>query len=224
MHLLMAQIYAQFSGTSWLQAGNDPLANRGKGNVWLRPRMQRQVYADPVSMWPEDWSWQIIEDQVYLDKIRKDNPDHADQIRHATSKSQNLAGSAAGSLEMPPGPMSVTVRGLPSGDSAYSTDGLMTRRTFYGLDATLRKPTDQEIYEFKKHDLPPPKMLPMYPNGRMIVDVEGTILVDGDPWLPLPDLWPAYPVWSVPPSDTVWLPSPTKYTKWVQYAAERQMT
>jgi hypothetical protein len=223
LQLLMAQVYAQFSATSFLQVGNDPLAKRGKGNVWLRARLSDKVHVDPVSPWPEDWSWLVLEDQVYLDRIKRDTPDHTEGIKRATGNSANLAGGPAGNLEMPPGPMSVTVRGLPEGES-YSTDGLMTRRTCYCLDSTLRNVTDREAFEFKKNDIPVPQALLKYPNGRMIVDVEGTILVDGHSWVPLPDMWPAYPVWAVPPWDNVWCPAPMKYTKSLQDAAEQQMT
>jgi hypothetical protein len=64
----------------------------------------------------------------------------------------------------------------------------------------------------------------MYPGGRMVVELEGTILADGPSWVPLPDLWAAYPVWALPPWDTVWPPAPMKYTKSLQDAAEQQMT
>src|SRR6266850_2410731 len=70
LQLLMAQIYAQFSGTAWLQVGNDPFAKRGKGNVWLRARLPKNVHVDPISPWPEDWTWQVFEDFVYLDQIK----------------------------------------------------------------------------------------------------------------------------------------------------------
>jgi hypothetical protein len=224
LQLLMAQVYAQFTGTSFLQAGNDPLARRGKGNVWLRPRMQNTVRVDPVSPWPDDWSWMILKDKVYLDKIRKETPDHADEVRREAGVSANLTGGPAGSLEMPAGPMAATVRGLPFGEQNYTTEGLMNRRTLYCLDQTLRKVTEAEVAAFKENKLPVPEALPMYPNGRMVVEVEGTVLVDGDSWCPLPELWPAYPVWANPPWDNVWCPAPMKYTKSLQDAAEQQMT
>jgi len=223
LQLLMAQIYAQFSGTAWLQVGNDPFAKRGKGNVWLRARLPKNVHVDPISPWPEDWTWQVFEDFVYLDQIKKEMPDHAENVKRASAKSENLAGAAAGSLEMPAGPMSVTMRGLPSGDS-YSSDGPMKRRFCYSRDTTMRDLKREEEREFIKHKLKVPDQLPVYPLGRMTVECEGTILVDGHSPLPLGDLWPAYPVWSVPPWDTVWCPAPMKYTKSLQDAAEQQMT
>jgi hypothetical protein len=223
LHLLMAQVYSQFAGTSFLQVGNDPLANNGKGKVWLRARKQGHVYVDYCSPWPEDWSWMVIEDHVYQDKIRKETPDHAGNINKAAARTENMVGSPAGQLEMPPGPMSITARGLPSGDETI-TDGLMKRRTCYCLDTTLRKTTEQEAAIFEKKNLPVPEFLPKYPEGRMIVECEGTILSDGPSWIPLPDMWPAIPVWAVPPWDTVWCPAPMKYTKSLQDAAEQQMT
>jgi hypothetical protein len=223
LHLLMSQVYAQFSGTAFLQVGNDPLANRGNGKVWLRARKQSHVYVDYCSPWPEDWSWVIIEDHVYLDKIKKELPDYADNINKAAARTENMAGAPAGQLEMPPGPMSITSRGLPSGDDT-DTDGLMKRRTCYCLDTTMRKVTDKEAALFKEKNLPVPAALPKYPVGRMIVECEGTILSDGESWIPLPDMWPVVPVWAVPPWDTVWCPAPMKYTKSLQDAAEQQMT
>lgn len=223
LQLLMGQIYSQFCGTSFLQAGNDPLARRGKGCAWLRARLPKSVHVDPISPWPEDWSWMVIEDEIYLDKIKREQPDHASEVKRAAAKAANLAGAAAGALEMPPGPMSVTVRGMPEGES-YSSDGLMKRRTCYALDTTLRKLTANEEALFKEKKLPVPEALPKYPMGRMIIECEGTILADGDSWIPLPDLWPAYPVWAIPPWDTVWCPAPMKYTKSLQDAAEQQMT
>jgi hypothetical protein len=224
LHLLMSQVYAQFSGTSFLQVGNDTLANRGNGKVWMRARRQGNVYVDPVSPWSEDWSWVVIEDFVYLDKIRKELPDHADNISKATARSVNMAGAAAGQLEMPPGPMSVTQRGLPVGDEEETTEGVMKRRTCYCLDTTMRAITEKEAALFMEKKLPVPEALPKYPVGRMIVECEGTILADGESWIPLPDMWPIVPVWAVPPWDTVWCPAPMKYTKSLQDAAEQQMT
>lgn len=223
LQILMAQIYAQFSGTSWLSVGNDPMANRGKGLVWLRARKQETVYCDPSSPWPEDWSWQCVEDYIYIDTLRKDTPHHIESVKKATGKSMKLAGGPAGDLEMPPGPMSISARGLPSGEE-YSTEGLLRRRTLYCLDSTLREVTEAEKQMFEKNKLPIPEMLPKYPTGRMVVDVEGTIMVDGDSWCPLPDKWPNVPVWALPPWDTVWCPAPMKYTKSLQDAAEQQMT
>jgi hypothetical protein len=77
---------------------------------------------------------------------------------------------------------------------------------------------------FREKNLPVPDALPKYPVGRMIVECEGTILADGESWIPLPDMWPVVPVWAVPPWDTVWCPAPMKYTKSLQDAAEQQMT
>jgi hypothetical protein len=223
LHLLMSQVYAQFSGTAFLQVGNDPFANRGKGKVWLRARKQGHVYVDYCSPWPEDWSWVIIEDHVYLDKIMKETPDHADNINKAAAKTESMAGGPAGTLEMPPGPMTITARGLPSEKEA-DTDGLMKRRTCYCLDTTMRAVTEKEAALFTEKNLPVPEALPKYPQGRMIVECEGTILSDGESWIPLPDMWPVVPVWAVPPWDTVWCPAPMKYTKSLQDAAEQQMT
>lgn len=222
LQLLMAQIYAQFSGTSWLQAGIDPYARKGKGNVWLRARLQKGVHVDPISPWPSDWTWQVIEDEMYLDEAKKRFL-HAENIKRTTAKSENLGAPAAGQLEMPSGPMSVTLRGISSGDQSLN-DGPTKIRTLYCLDRSTRDLKSEEEVIFIKHNLPVPDQLPVYPNGRMIVDAEGTILADGDAWLPLGELWPALPVWAVPPWDTVWCPSPMKYTKSLQDAAEQQMT
>jgi hypothetical protein len=223
LQTLMSQVYAQFSGMSWLQAGNDPLARQGKGNVWLRARKQGSVFVDPCSPWPEDWSWMIFEDMVYLDKVKKEQF-HADNIRRNTARSVNLAGGPAGDIEMPPGPMSATGQALPYGGKEGTEEGLMKRRTGYFIDATMREVTEKEKAMFASQDLPVPAYLPVYPTGRMIIEVEGTVLADGPSWVPLPDIWPAYPVWALPPWDTVWPPAPMKYTKSLQDAAEQQMT
>ena len=222
LQTLMAQVYAQFGGTSWIQVGNDPLARRGKGNAWMRARMGHTVHVDPISPWPEDWSWQVIEDPVSLDDIRR-YFDHADSIKKKAGNAATLAGGPAGSLEMPSGPMSITMRGLPHGEQS-TVHGPLKRRTAFLRDVSMRAPNDQEKVIFKKLDVPIPEQVPVYPLGRVIVDVEGTIIADGDSWLPLGDMWPAYPVWAVPPWDSVWCPAPMKYTKSLQDAAEQQMT
>lgn len=222
-HLLMAQVYSEFSGTSFLQVGYDPAARRGEGSVWLRGRMQQGIYVDPISPWPEDWSFVVIEDPIYLDEAKRLYGEQANLIRPRTARAEALAGPPAGGIEMPPGPMSVTVRGLPGGEQ-YTSDGLLRRRTLYARDSTLREPTDAEKEEFKKHTLPVPKYLKKYPNGRMIVDCEGTIVVDGDSWVPLDLMFPIVPVWATPPWDSVWCPAPMKYTKSLQDNAEKLMT
>ena len=223
LQLLQAQVYANFSGTAWLQAGYDPLARRGEGVAWLRARAQKGVYSDSISPWPQDWSWQVIEDSIYLDEVRRRYPDHADAIRPRTARAEALVGPPAGGIEMPPGPMSVTVRGLPGGEQ-YTSDGVLRIRTLYARDATLMEPTDVMKAAFAKRGMPVPKSVPKYPTGRMIVDCEGTILVDGQAWLPLGEMWPAIPVWSIMPWDSVWCPSPVKYTRSLQDATERLMT
>lgn len=224
LQLLMSQVYAQFSGTSFVQGGNDSLARQGRGNVWIRARKQGKVYVDPVSPWSEDWSWLIIEDDVYLDRVKKETPHHTEGIRKETARSVNLAGSPAGTLELPPGPMSLTARGLPYGGDETTTTGLLKRRTGYFIDTTKREVTEAEKRKFEEKNLPIPESLPMYPQGRMIVEVEGQVLVDGHSWVPLPDIWPIVPVWALPPWDNVWCPAPMKYTKSLQDAAEQQMT
>jgi hypothetical protein len=222
LQTLMAQIYAQFGGTSFMQAGYDPLARRGKGSVWLRSRMSDSVHVDPVSPWPEDWSFQIVEDPIYLDRAQREYF-HAESIRQKGAKAENLAGGPAGPLELPAGPMSVTVRGLPSGDED-PVGGPLKRKTAYLLDSTMREPTAAEVKVFEENKMVVPKEVPKYPDGRMIVDIEGTIVLDGESWCPLGDMWPCVPVWAVPPWDNVWCPAPMKYTKSLQDAAEQQMT
>ena len=221
--LLQSQIYSQFTGTSFLQAGFDPLARRGDGSVWLAAREQRSIYCDTISPWPEHWSWQVIEDLMYLDEIKLRYPDRSDQIKPRTAKAEQLAGPPAGGIEMPPGPMSVTVRGLPGGEQ-YSTDGVLRVRTLFAKDSTLVEPTDAQAAAFEKRSMIVPKYLPKYPVGRMIVECEGTILVDGDSWVPLGLMWPAIPVWSMPPWDTVWCPNPIRYSRSLQEAGERLMS
>src|SRR3984893_8813238 len=164
--LLQSQIYSQFTGTSFLQAGFDPLARRGDGSVWLAAREQRSIYCDTISPWPEHWSWQVIEDLMYLDEIKLRYPERSDQIKPRTARAESLAGPPAGGIEMPPGPMSVTVRGLPGGQT-YDSAGTLRKRTLFCRDSTLREPTKNEALEFVKRNLPVPKRLPKYPHGRV---------------------------------------------------------
>ena len=223
LQLLQAQVYSQFAGTAWLHGYYDPLADDGEGSARLVAREQRSVYCDPISPWPEQWSFQIIEDNLYLDEIKRRWPDKAGLIRARTARAETLAGPPAGGIEMPPGPMSVTVRGLPGGEQ-YSSDGILRVRHLFARDSTLIEPTEVQRATFTARHLPIPRYLPKYPFGRYIVDAEGTILVDGDAWLPLDRYWPAIPVWSLPPWDSAWCPSPVKISRLLQEAAERLMT
>ena len=225
IQLIMAQVYALFSGTSFLHVGNDPFAYQGHGSVWLRAALQGKVHCDPCSWWPPDWTWQVIETPMQLDKIKQTFGEIADSIRPRGSKTKEIAGPAAGKLEMPPGPMSETIRGLPGpSDSNYDTGGPLNVRSAYVIDPSVRELTREEALAIEAKKLRVPKYIPMYPHGRMVVDCEGTVLSDGDAWLPLGDMWPAIPVWALPPWDTVWCPAPPKYTKSLQDAAEQQMT
>ena len=223
LQLLQSQVYSEFSGTSWLHGYYDPLANEGEGSACMQARLQHTVHVDPISPWPEQWTYQILEGDMYLDEIKRRWPDKAANIKPRTAKSENLAGPPAGGLELPPGPMSVTVRGLPGGEQ-YSSDGTLKVRHLFCRDSTLVEPTKTQEAAFIAHGLPVPSYLPKYPNGRMIIDAEGTILVDGDAWLPLGKMWPCVPVWAMPPWDTVWCPSPVKVTRQLQEAAEKLMT
>jgi hypothetical protein len=222
-HLLLSQVYSEFSGTSFLQAGYDPLAKRGEGSAWLRARQQQGTYIDPISWFPDDWSFVVTEDPIYLDEVWRRYPDHAEDIHPRTAKAEALAGPPAGGIEMPPGPMSVTIRGLP-GSESYTSDGALRLRTMYCKDSTLRSLTEAEKAEFQKKDLAVPRYLMKYPKGRMIVECEGTILVDGDSWINVYEMWPIVPVWSTPPWDSVWCPSPVKYTRSLQDNAEKLMS
>jgi len=225
LQLLMAQVYAQFSGTSFLEVGNDPLANQGRGNVWTRARLQSKVHCDPSSWWPPDWTWQVLEQELQLDEIKQHYGRVADKIRPRGAKTKELAGPPAGRLEMPPGPMSETIRGLQTSTEAdYDTGGPLTVRRAFICDTTLRELDKQEKLLLESKKLPVPDYVPRFPLGRMVVDCEGTILSDGQSWLPLGEMWPAIPVWALPPWDNVWCPPPPKYTKSLQDAAEQQMT
>jgi hypothetical protein len=224
LQLVMAQVYAQFSGLAFLEVGNDPFAKQGKGNVWLRARRMGDVYCDPISWWPPDWNWQVIKNRHPLDRIRKWFGKPAEGIRPKGAKTTDLAGPPAGQIEMPPGPMSVTMRGLPTEGSNYEDASQLDVRSCYIHDYTMRELDTGEAKVFEERKIPIPEQVPMYPHGRMVVDCEGVVLSDGDSWCPLGELWPSIPVWATPPWDTVWCPNPKKYTKSLQDAAEQQMT
>jgi hypothetical protein len=221
--LFLAAVQAMGAGTSFVAVGYDPLAAEGQGEVWVRPLDPSRCFPDHRSPYPEDWDWFVYTETATHDEIARRFPDHASEIRVPAATSENLAGPPAAGIELPPGPLSITVRGLPGGET-YRSTGMVTVRYAYVRDMSVVAPTEGQKKEFIAHGIdPPPEYVPKYPNGRYLVDCEGTVLVDGDSWVPN-GMMPFVPVYSMPPLEGVWVPAPMRYTKSLQEAAERLTT
>lgn len=222
--IFLAELWALYAGTGFIQVGFDPQAKRGRGEVWMEVRDPSTVYPDPSSTNPDQWVYVLLKDRMYLDEIQRLWPDRGYLV-----KPQNLVGRTPVSqgmdigLKLPEGPMRVT-GGIPS--QRPTGDARMTVRHLYIRDYNreeISKEDRERIQQQLGALIPAPTHKLRWPNGRWVVECDGVILADG----PNPNpkrAWPVIPFQSMPTLESFWCPPPIRYTKNLQELAERHMT
>jgi len=214
-HLLYANLWAQFTGTGFLQHGLDPRARSGKGRQWVKARDPRTVHVDPAADYTCNWTYIIFEDYVHLEEVKAAHPERARFLpKYPTNSTKDIRGQDSQTgFRLPDGPF----QSMPPFNNSGGRQGFASRvRTVFCLDYTRIMDglpvADEE-----------PRMKWKYPKGRMMVECEGVILVDGEN--PVPHgKFPLVPIWATPPLFGIWAVPPTRYTAQLQNLAERTYT
>lgn len=226
--ILLGELWSLFGGTAFWQVGVDPLARRGKGEVWMYARGADVTFPDPGVIDRVHWVYVVLEDKLYVDEICRLWPEVAPRIRRGTRGyiSTNIGENAGTGLTLPEGPMRYGSGHVEQ--RRIVGDGRLVVRQVFIDDYSTEELSKQER-AMVKDTLGPLGVAPArklkYPKGRWIVDCPeaGVVCADGDSWVPL-KLKPVVPIQSMPQMGSFWVPPPVRYTKNLQGIAERMLT
>jgi len=224
--LLEAEIWALFGGTGFIQVGFDAAARHGKGEVYIESRDPDTVHPDPGTKDWKRWAYVQFHDRLYIDEVRSNWPTTGYSVVPRRGPAPGIAagsGTMGSGLSMPPGPMST---GPGMSQRLVSSDSIVSVRHTFIRDYTtidLTKEEKERLRETLDPLLAVPSVRKMYPNGRWIVDCEGTILADGPNPFPL-GLFPIIPYRAMPSLGWFWGVPPIRYTRTLQQVAERMYT
>jgi hypothetical protein len=225
-HLLMGDIWANLSGIGYLQTGFDPNGDCGRGKIWVRHRDPESVFLDPGAMDHEDWSFIMFRDRMYPDKIRSCFPETGRGIEAAPYTPGVRQETSGYGFKMPPGPMAMT--GVADNkDATIQGDGrvevrylliddrsIEVVRSYAGTDA------GNKVIQLLSNSS---GKVPLYPNGRIIVDAQKRVIADGNNPNPLKE-FPLTCLYGMPPLTSIYGPPPTRYTRDLQDLAGRLLT
>jgi len=218
LEFLSASLWSLLVGVGFVEFGLDSQADSGEGKVWGRSVNPTKIFVDPQCSTLDNAWYMMKEDTKYIDEIRILYPNHADEILKRAKKGIPEVTQFVG-LEMPMGPM----RSVFGADVTRmkATDGVFSLRTVWVKDsATIEYEAEEKA---RKADvsvrkiLPNPKKILKYPNGRMIVECEGTILYDS------PNPYRTFPfadIHATPPIQGFWNPPPLKFSASIQSTAQ----
>ena len=226
---LLAEIWALFAGTGFLQIGLDPEGRRGRGEVWMNSRDPATCCVDPGTIDNQHWVYHGFEDRMYIDEICRLWPETGRRLRRNMKGYRSLrigygadeAGSGPGGLQLPEGPMRYGSGGVPQ--KRVPGDGLLTVRQLFINDYATTPLSEQErklISDRLGPLVAAPQYKLKYPHGRWLVESEGVVLADGDSWIPLRRNC-LIPVQAMPRLRSFWVPPPVRYSKSLQELAER---
>lgn len=226
LEIFMASLWANLCGTGILQYGFDPYARNGRGQPWFKFRNPRDIYPDPAASDEDSLTFLIIEDRLYFDTIQRNWPETSKGVRRkgrsASTSDTPTPGSAAFTLQVTPGPMRYAGGGYtPNSASSAIDDGKYRVRWGFVLDSSTRD-ADPEIKRAAPSLVVPPSRVPRYPNGRLIIDCEGTVLYDGPSWCPHRS-FPIVRFLGFPPLSGFWGVPPTRYTRDLQTIAQKML-
>lgn len=229
LEIFLAELWALFCGTGFLEIGVDPEGRRGKGEVWLSARDTGTTYPDPGSIDPRRWVYVGKEDKMYLDEICRLWPEAGARLRqqakgYVSARIGSDDVSGPGTLNLPEGPMRYGSGGVPQ--QRVTGDGRLTVRQLYINDYTTEELTESERAQVKEMLgplTPPPRYKSKFPHGRWVVECEGVVLADGDNPFPF-RLFPIIPIQAMPRLKSFWVPPPVRYSKSLQDLAEKMFT
>lgn len=216
LELFTAQLWANLGGTGIIMVGFDPWARGGRGSIWLRAVDPGDFYPDPLAQNDEELQYAGICEKRFVDYVRAHFPEQGYSIR--SQPITKTPGTDAGVMSMPFGPMG-SVGGLPM-EHAQS-DGTVLLRRFWVNDSTVERVKQAAGSSAGKDlDIAPSKFKLQFPNGRLIIDADSTLLYDGDNYVPHGKM-PFVRVLGGPPLKGYWGVPPTRYTRSLQDLAER---
>ena len=219
LSIMMAQLWANFGGTGILAAGIDPFAYNGRGSVWLDAIDPDDFDPDPTCG-DDGWEYTVWTKPMTLDAVRRRWPDTGWRVP-ARPSGRNPVGGTVPSMQMPFGPMT-GMGGAPSSKGQPST-GLVNVRFCHTLDPTPEKVKELAGSKAADKFMAASKFKLRFPNGRLTIDGDGTVLYDGDN--PTPHRkFPYIPYWGLPKLEGFWAPPPIRYTRTLQEFAERSLT
>lgn len=229
LYIFLAELWALFAGTGFLQVGIDPEGRRGKGEVWLSARDGGATYPDPGCLDPNHWVYVGWEDKMYLDEICRLWPETGARLRrqakgHVSVRIGTGDDSGPGSLSLPEGPMRYGSGGVPQ--QRVLGDGRLIVRQLIINDYSTEALSSQErkrIQDMLGPLTPAPEYRQKFPNGRWLVECEGVVLADGDNFVPF-RRFPVIPLQAMPRLKSFWVPPPVRYSKSLQELAERMLT
>lgn len=219
-HSMFTILMSMFVGTAPLQIGFNPEARNGKGAIWAKMRDPNTFHPDPFTTYELDWSYIIVDDYMYLERVRKLWPDTSIGLRpRVAGRSVSPAiGDTGYGFQMPPGPMSM-VPGMPN-SRTLPNDNRVCVRWCFCEDYTRVKIEDKQLPDGA---IVPADFEWKYPNGRLLVESEGRILQDGDNPYPL-KMFPIIPFWSTLPLYGLWTIPAVRFSHDLQSLSERMWT
>jgi len=219
LSIMMAQLWANFGGTGILACGIDPFAYNGRGSVWLDAIDPDDFDPDPTCG-DDNWEYTVYTKPMTIDAVRRRWPETGWKVP-ARPSARNPVGGQTPSMQMPFGPM--TGMGGAPASKGQPSSGLVNVRFCHTLDPTPEKVKEAAGSKAGDKFMSASKFKLRFPNGRLTVDGDGTVLYDGDN--PTPHRkFPYIPYWGLPKLEGFWAPPPIRYTRTLQEFAERSLT
>lgn len=225
MEWFKAELWANLCHTGFIEVYMDPHPPRH--SVKIRARNPQNIYPDPGTEDWRDWEYVVVRVPMAPDEIARSFPDAAQRLPGLLAQHQRdmflqsrlggVIGSGPMAIELPPGAMQSVTIGRPPGATDYlSVDYL------YIKDES-REDVVRELMGSKAAGsvLPPPKSVPKYPTGRLIVRTGKLKLYDG------PNQYrrfPIIPVFGLPPLYGPWGTPPVQYLIQMQHLAESMLS
>lgn len=225
--LMLASVWSLLNGNGYIQIGFDPYARAGKGKVWVRMRDPETVYSDAACTSEDDWYYLILEDRVWPEEVRSRFPLTGRHIKaeppSAVKPADEYNAAHSSKLRVLPGPMSVR-NPLNEQPQLNTGDGRVRLRYLYIFDGTVLDIAKDKAGSATKVDkLIPAQFELKWPNGRLVVECEGTILYDGDN--PIPNRnFGLVRIQGMPALNSFYAPPPYRFVRGIQNVAERLFT
>ena len=235
LEIMYATIWAMLAGTGFIQVGFDPTARRGMGRVWIRSNDPESIYPDPASMDDVEWYYCVKVDRQYPEEIVRRFPaarrllSRMGDASAARLPRNQLTNPGLGyGLKMPPGPMR-TGAPLEDNQPMGPGDGRWELRYLFVND-----PSAEDIAKaaggskFDTSKIVPARFKQRWPDGRLVVECEGEIIFDDHNPFPKGqdgnNTIPYIRICALPPLTGFWAPPPTRFTRDLQYLAQRMLT
>lgn len=222
--IMMNTVYGLFHGVGFTQIVLDPRNVRGQSQIGLRARDPETVWPDAGAKNCDEWMNVQWEDEMYSEQIAMRWPG-ARGIKPSGKRPtvQSPTGGAGMGFQLPAGPLTVSGYSLGENSQGGVPSDKMRVRTSFIYDDTRERVKAKAGEDVPTDAIVPPEFVMKYPDGRMIVDVEGIVLFDGNnPWPRR--MFPIVPMPMLPPLYGFYPPSPLRYSRPLQELGGRMLT